>query len=152
MDAAAWLWVVAVVGFVAWWGVPRLRYGLQRAMSRKWPQTSATIQSVTIGWVPAGNAGIPGAFVAYIYCVDGMRCAGIFAMYGGFGRTDSRGDLERMAKVLSGSAVEIRYSLSDICASLLVNARDPRFDGLNVSQDPEYLKHMPQVHIGDLVR
>ena len=151
MEGTIWLCFLGVV-VALWWTIPRLRYARQRILSRKWPQTTATIQSVTIGTVPGGKGGIPGAFVAYIYILDGTRCAGIFAMYGGFSQNDIRSDLNRMAQSLPGSQVGIRYKPSDINVSLLVDARDPRFEGLKVSQDPEYLNCMPQAHIADLIR
>lgn len=86
--------------------------------------------------------------MGYGFVIEGIRRAGIFAIYG----TQDEDILRRLENKLAGVSVDIRYDPSDVGLSYLVDLDDLRFEGLTVTQNPEWLSQAPEFHIGNVIR
>jgi hypothetical protein len=148
-EALDWVVTLVLLSILIWWYFARSRHLWRRFSSRRWPTVTATIQQGSVGPISFGRGvTVPAAFLGYGFVVEGIRRAGIFAIYG----TQDDKILRRLQEKLAGGSVEIRYDPSDVGLSYLVDLHDSRFEGLTVTQNPESLSQAPEFHIGDIVR
>jgi hypothetical protein len=114
---------------------------------QNWPTIDATMQTGALGGISFGKGASAGAtFVGYAFTVEGVRYAGFSAVYGDEVHVN---DLPRR---LAGSVIPIRYDPSDPNISFLVESTDPRFGGLAVTQNSEYLSQSPAFDLQDALR
>lgn len=143
-ELAFLLILLSVLG--AWYYI-HIRHLLQCSRSKRWPIVDATIQSGSIGKIAVGKgATIPAAFLGYAYIVQGVRYAGLFAICG-----DDQ-TVRKLNNKLAGGSIQIRYKPSSPDLSFLVNESDPRFDGLEATQNPDRLEQSPPFDLQDAIR
>jgi len=149
MEVLDWIVRLLLLSILIWWWLAQGRHAWRRFSSRRWPTVRATVQKGSIGPLSFGRGvTVPAAFLGYGFVVQGVRRAGIFAVYGS-GDEDSLRSLEDK---LAGASFDIRYDPSDPSVSYLVDPHDSRFEGLTVTQNPEWLSQAPEFHIGDVIR
>lgn len=142
-------WIIqgALLLALGCWSFVQLRYLIRRHRSQSWPVVDATIQKGAVGRISFGRGGsAPASFMGYAYQVEGLRYAGVFAMYG---------DETRMLKLhrsLGGSTLQVRYNPADPNISCLADDCDPRFEQLAVTQNPEWLDQAPTFDLQDAIR
>jgi hypothetical protein len=91
---------------------------------------------------------VASCLLGYGFVIEGIRRAGIFAIYG----TQDGNILRRLEDKLAGGSVDVRYDPSDLGLSYLVDLHDSRFEGLTVTQNPEWVSQAPEFHIEDVIR
>ena len=149
MEVLDWVVRLLLLSILIWWWLAQGRHAWQRLSSRRWPTATATIQKGSIGPISFGRGvTVSAAFLGYGFVVEGSRRAGIFAIYG----TQDVDILQRLEDRLAGASVDIRYDPSDLGVSYLSDLHDPLFEGLTVTQNPEWLSQAPEFHIGDVIR
>jgi hypothetical protein len=149
MEMLDWIVRLLLLSILVWWWLVQGRHAWQRFSSRRWPTVTATIQKGSIGPLSFGRGvTVPAAFLGYGFLVQGIRRAGIFAVYG----SGDENTLRSLEDKLAGAPLDIRYDPSDPGVSYLVDPRDSRFEGLTVTQNPEWLSQAPEFHIGDAIR
>ena len=100
-----------------------------------------------MGGISIGRGGsISAYFVGYVFKVGETKYAGIFALYG----DDVL--LQTAHKTLAGRIIQIRFDPSSPDNSLLVNTDSATFEGLTVTQDPEWLNQAPAFDLQDTIR
>ena len=144
-----WVVTLALLSILIWWCFAQSRHVWRRFSSRRWPTVTATIQKGSVGPISFGRGvTVPAAFLGYAFVIEGIRRAGIFAIYG----TQDENILHRLEDKLAGSSVDVRYDPSDLGLSYLVDLHDSRFEGLTVTQNPERVSQAPEFHIEDVIR
>ena len=139
-----WVYLLLLYPVLIWAGVRQIRYMLRRHRSQVWPTTEALIQKGTIGSIHFGKgATAPASFTGYAYSIENVRYAGYFALYG------DEATMRRLHESLVGTTIQIRYDPSDPNISCLVNCYDPRFVGVTVTQNPEWLDQAPAFDLQD---
>lgn len=148
MDLFFWISRLILLSILMWWYFTQGRHVWRRFSSRRCPTAVAAIQKGSIGPISFGwGVAVPAAFFGYSFIVQGIRRAGIFAIYG----TQDECILRSLEERLARASIDIRYDPSDLGVSYLVNLQDPRFDGLTVTQNPEQLSQAPEFHIRDVI-
>ena len=142
-----WIVRLALLLVLLWWCCIQIRYFWRRCTSRGWPTTTATLQKGANGPVSVGRgAAVHAAFIGYGFVVEGVRRAGIFVLYGG---ADA---VRAVQEKLAGASVDIRYDPSNPDISYLVDLHDSLFEGLEATQNPEWVSQAPEFHIKDTTR
>jgi hypothetical protein len=142
-----WVSRLILLFVLSWWYFVQIRFVLRRYRSKGWPITDGTLQKGAVGRISFGRgASAPATFMGYAYIVQGVRYAGFFALYGDESQTC------KLQDGLTGAHVQIRYNPSDPNVSYLVDYKDPRFDGLAATQNPEWLEQSPAFDLQDAVR
>ena len=137
-----WLVLFLLLSALAWWGFVQSRYLLTRLFSRRWPTANATIQKWAIARISSVRGSWTyGAFFGYTFAVQGVPYTGLFVIVG----IEDR--LAILQGALAGASLSIRYQPSDPSVSFVDDLHDPRFQGLNATQDPEWLKQAPTFSI-----
>jgi hypothetical protein len=125
-DTFEWIYLLALLSLLGWTCFVQIRNLLRRHRSKNWPTIDATVQTGALGGIFFGKgASAAATFVGYAF------------------------DLHRR---LAGSVIPIRYDPSDPNISFLVESADPRFGGLAVAQNPEYLSQSPAFDLQDALR
>jgi hypothetical protein len=142
-----WTSLLILFLVLGWWYFVQIRFVLRRHRSKRWPTVDATLQKGAVGRISFGKgASAPATFVGYAYIVQGVRYAGFFALYG------DGSQVHKLQESLTGALVQIRYDPSDPNVSYLADHKDSRFDGLAVTQNPEWLDQSPAFDLQDAVR
>jgi Protein of unknown function (DUF3592) len=149
MEVLDWIVRLLPISILIWWWLAQGRHAWRRFCSRRWPAATATIQKGSIGPISFGRGvTVSAVFLGYGFLAQGVRRAGIFAVYG----TQDEDILRGLEERLAGASVEVRYDPSDLGVSYLVDIHDSRFEGLTVTQNPKWLSQAPEFHIGDVIR
>jgi hypothetical protein len=132
---------------LGWWYFVQIRFLLRRFRSKRWPTIDATLQMGAVGRISFGRgASSPAIFMGYASIVQGVRYAGLIALYG----ADSQ--VRKLHDGLTGGPIQIRYNPSDPNVSYLVDYKDSRFDALAATQNPEWLDQSRAFDLLDAVR
>lgn len=141
------IYLLLLFSILVWWGWVEIPYIIRRVRSHRWPTAEATIQKGCFGAISLGRYGsIPVAFMGYAYTIQGVRYAGAFVLYRDLER------LRRLSEALAGLVIQIRYDPSDLNTSYLTDTDDSRFEGLHVSQDPQWIEQAPPLDLQEAIR
>lgn len=142
-----WLVLLLLLASLGWWGFVQLRGLFKRFSSRRWPTAEATVQKGAVGRVSGVRGSWTyGSFFGYAFAVQGVSYMGLFLVVG------DQEQVSALQNVLVGMPLSVRYKPSDPSVSVVEDLYDPRFRGLNATQDPEWLKQAPTFSIGDVLR
>jgi hypothetical protein len=129
----------SVLLFLAgWFCWIQISYFLKRLASRRWPTIHAIVERVAVGRIvgPKGSW-MYGSFLGYTFVVQDVRYSGHFAVISSEERSRNLQDK------LTGATLGIRYSPTDPSRSIVADPYDPLFEGLTVTQNPEWLDQAP---------
>jgi len=142
-----WLVLLLLLVSLGWWGFVQLRGLFKRFSSRRWSTAEATIQKGAVGRVSSVRGSWTyGSFFGYAFAVQGVPYTGLFLIVG------DQEQASALQNALAGMPLSVRYDPSDPNVSVVADLYDPRFRGLNATQDPEWLKQAPAFSIGDVLR
>jgi len=142
-----WVYILILLSLLGSLLLVQFRYFLRRHRSFHWPTIDATIQKGSVGFISYGRYGsFPASFLGYVFVVQSVRYAGLFALYG------DATLVRKLNDSLAGTPLPIRYDPSDPNISYLANSDDSRFEGLDVSQDPQWLNQAPALDLQDAIR
>jgi hypothetical protein len=124
--------------FAGWLCWIQISYFLKRFSSRRWPSINAIVERGAVGRIvgPKGSW-MYGSFLGYTFVVQDVRYSGHFAIIS----TEARS--RNLQDKLTGATLGIRYSPTDPGRSFVADPYDPLFEGLTMTQNPEWLDQSP---------